>query len=164
MWLRQAAVCSMSVLKSVFRRPCDLEAFSYSKSCIIFTTLEADTQGTLAWVLELSMASWWSVVNCLKIIIVEYFCVFLKVGGKLSILLNKLHLTSWARCTFQKSLEGSDIAFLIDKFQYLGSAISTNISIELKINSRITKASAVISKLHKSVDKKFVSKHKDVCL
>ena len=46
---------------------------------------------------------------------------------------------------------GSHKLNAVDRFQYLGSTISSNLSLEPEINSRIAKASAVMSKLHKRV-------------
>jgi hypothetical protein len=36
----------------------------------------------------------------------------------------------------------------VDKFQYLGSTISANLSLDSEINSRIAKATAIMSRLH----------------
>ena len=46
---------------------------------------------------------------------------------------------------------GSHKLNAVDRFQYLGSTISSNLSFEPQINSRIAKASAVMSRLHKWV-------------
>ena len=46
---------------------------------------------------------------------------------------------------------GSQELNVVDKFQYLGSIISSNLSLESEINHRTAKAAAVMSKLHKRV-------------
>ena len=46
---------------------------------------------------------------------------------------------------------GSQVLNAVERFQYLGSTISSNLSLEPEISSRIAKASAVMSKLHKRV-------------
>ena len=43
---------------------------------------------------------------------------------------------------------GSQELDVVDRFQHLGSIISSNISLEPEINNRIAKAAAVMSKLH----------------
>jgi len=42
---------------------------------------------------------------------VEHDCVFLRVGGELSIFLDKPYSTPWA-CTFQMPVEGPAVTFL----------------------------------------------------
>jgi hypothetical protein len=44
---------------------------------------------------------------------------------------------------------GSQELNIVDKFQNLGSTINANLSLEPEINSRMAKATAVISRLHK---------------
>ena len=46
---------------------------------------------------------------------------------------------------------GSQVLNAVDRFQYLVSTISSNLSLEPEISSRIAKASEVMSKLHKRV-------------
>ena len=46
---------------------------------------------------------------------------------------------------------GGQVLNAVERFQYLGSTISSNLSLEPEISSRIAKASAVMSKLHKRV-------------
>ena len=46
---------------------------------------------------------------------------------------------------------GGQVLNAVERFQYLGSTISSNLSLEPEISSRIAKVSAVMSKLHKRV-------------
>ena len=46
---------------------------------------------------------------------------------------------------------GSQVLNAVERFQYLGSTISSNLSLEPEISSTIAKASAAMSKLHKRV-------------
>ena len=47
-------------------------------------------------------------------------------------------------------VDGSNLS-VVDNFKYLGSTISSNLSLDVKINARIGKAATVMAKLHKRV-------------
>ncbi|XP_055997813.1 uncharacterized protein LOC130047230 [Ostrea edulis] len=62
-----------------------------------------------------------------------------------------LHTQSDGRLYNLARLRAKIKAKIVDRFQYLGFTISINLSLESEINSRIAKAAAVMSKLHKRV-------------
>ena len=45
-------------------------------------------------------------------------------------------------------IDGSNLC-VVDNFKYLGSAISSNLSLNVEINAHIGKATTVMAKLHK---------------
>ena len=47
-------------------------------------------------------------------------------------------------------IDGSNLS-VVDNFKYLGSTISSNLSLDVEINARIGKAATVMAKLNKRV-------------